>query len=67
MVSTFAFLDISTPELIIILLIVLLLFGGKKLPELSKSIGTSLKDLKRAASDADDLRKDIRKPGSSEQ
>ena len=29
----FAFLDIGTPELVIILAILLLLFGGKKLPE----------------------------------
>lgn len=63
MVSTFAFLDVSTPELIIILIIVLLLFGSKKLPELSKSIGTSLKDLKKAASDADEVRNDIKKTG----
>ena len=47
MVSNFAFLDFSAPELIIILAIVLLLFGGKKLPELSKSLGESMKELRK--------------------
>lgn len=39
--------NLGTPELIIILLIVLLLFGGKKLPELAKSIGTSMNELRK--------------------
>ncbi len=42
----FAFLDLGAPELIIILAIVLLLFGGKKLPELSKSLGTSIREIR---------------------
>jgi sec-independent protein translocase protein TatA len=41
-----AFLDLGAPELIIILAIVLLLFGGRKLPELSRSIGTSMHELR---------------------
>lgn len=32
-------------EILIILIIVLLLFGSKKLPELSKGIGQSIKEL----------------------
>ena len=48
---TFAILDFSTPELIIILLIVLLLFGGKKLPELSRSLGTSMRELRKGMSE----------------
>ncbi len=51
MFDTFGILDFSTPELMIILLIVLLLFGGKKLPELSKSIGKSMKELRSGLSD----------------
>ena len=43
MFSNFGFLDLDMPELLIILAIVLLLFGGKKLPELSKSIGDSVR------------------------
>ena len=42
---------LGAPELIVILVIVLLLFGGKKLPELSKSIGQSLKDIRGGLTD----------------
>lgn len=38
---------IGAPELIIILVILLLLFGSKKLPELSKSIGESIKEMRK--------------------
>ncbi len=38
-------------ELIVILVIVLLLFGGKKLPELSKSIADGVKELRRGFTD----------------
>lgn len=47
----FGFLDLGAPELILILLIVLLLFGGKKLPELSKSLGQSMWELRSGLSD----------------
>jgi sec-independent protein translocase protein TatA len=42
---------LGAPELIVILIIVLVLFGGKKLPELSKSIGQSLRDIRGGLSD----------------
>ena len=44
-------LGLGTPELVVILVIVLLLFGGKKLPELSRSIGTSIQELRKGVSD----------------
>jgi len=50
MVSQFAFLDLSTPDLLIILAIVLLLFGAKKLPELSRSLGSSARELRKGLS-----------------
>ena len=37
---------LGLPELIIVLVIVLLLFGGKKLPELTKSIGEGIKNVR---------------------
>lgn len=47
MFGQFAFLDLSTPELLIILLIVLLLFGGKNLPKLSRSLGESMREFRK--------------------
>ena len=58
MVSNFAFLDLSTPDLIIILAIVLLIFGGKKLPELSRSLGNSMHELRKGLSSSADEKKD---------
>lgn len=58
MQHTFGFLDLGAPELIIILAIVLLLFGGKKLPELSRSLGTSMRELRKGMSgDVNDNKK----------
>lgn len=37
---------IGMPEIIVILVIILLIFGAKKLPELAKSIGKSVVELK---------------------
>jgi sec-independent protein translocase protein TatA len=49
-VTQIAFLDIGAPELIIVLVILLLLFGSKKLPELSRSIGDSMRELRSGMS-----------------
>jgi len=49
----FGIFDLGTPGLVLILLIVLLLFGGKKLPELSRSIGASMRELRKGMSDSD--------------
>lgn len=45
-------------ELIIILLIVLLLFGGKRLPELAKSLGIGIREFKKALNGEDEQPKD---------
>lgn len=37
---------LGTPELLIILIVVLLLFGGKKIPELMRSMGQGIKNFK---------------------
>jgi sec-independent protein translocase protein TatA len=66
MLDTFGFLDLGAPELIIILAIVLLLFGGKKLPELSKSLGTSMRELRKGMTgDTHDNEKSDEKPAQS--
>lgn len=39
---------IGTTELIIIAVILLILFGGKKLPELGRGLGDSIKEFRKA-------------------
>ncbi len=44
----------KTEELLLLLAIILVLFGGKKLPELSRSIGQSVKEIRKGfGSDSD--------------
>lgn len=42
---------LGTQELILVLAIVLVLFGGKKLPELSRGLGQTIKEIRKAFSD----------------
>lgn len=39
---------VGSTEIIVVLAVLLLLFGGKKLPQLAKGIGESLKEFKKA-------------------
>ncbi|MFP4673912.1 MAG: twin-arginine translocase TatA/TatE family subunit [Opitutales bacterium] len=53
--NTLAFIqNLRGPEILLIALVVLLLFGAKRLPELFRSLGQSLKEFKKATSDAED-------------
>ena len=47
--STLLFLNIGTPELMLIMLVVLLLFGGSKLPELARGLGKGMREFKDAS------------------
>ena len=38
----------SGMQLLVIVLIVLILFGGKKIPELAKGLGSGIKNFKKA-------------------
>jgi len=42
---------IGLTEVLVVLVIVVLLFGGKKIPELMKGLGTGIKEFKNAAKD----------------
>lgn len=46
-------------EIVIILVVVLILFGGKKIPELMRGLGSGLKEFKKATSELDDVTKEI--------
>lgn len=43
--------SIGTPELIIIMALALIVFGPKKLPEIGRSIGQGLRELRKASRD----------------
>lgn len=52
--------NLGTGELIIIALVVLLLFGGKKIPELMRSLGRGVKSFKDGVNEVEaELKKDI--------
>jgi sec-independent protein translocase protein TatA len=55
MPSTFGFMGLGASELVLVLALVLLFFGGRKLPELSRSLGNSMRELRKGLnSDAQD-------------
>jgi len=41
--------SIQFPEIVVILLIALLLFGPRKLPEIGRTLGTAMRELRKAA------------------
>ena len=42
-------LVIGAPQIILIVVVVLLLFGGKKIPELMRGLGSGIKEFKDAS------------------
>lgn len=44
--------SIGTTEIVVVAIVLLVLFGGKKLPELARGVGDSIKEFKKAAKDA---------------
>jgi TatA/E family protein of Tat protein translocase len=41
--------SIQFPEIVVILLIALLLFGPRKLPEIGRTLGSAMRELRKAA------------------
>jgi TatA/E family protein of Tat protein translocase len=52
--ASLALFDLGMGELILIAFIFLMLFGAKRLPELFRSLGSSIKEFKKAANDVQD-------------
>jgi len=52
-------LVIGWPQIVLIVVVVLLLFGGRKIPELMRGLGSGLKEFKDASKDesSDDEKK----------
>ena len=51
MSAVFLPLWIGTPQIIFIVIVVLLLFGGRKIPELMRGLGSGIKEFKDASKD----------------
>lgn len=47
--SILLFLNMGTPEIMVIMFAILLLFGGKKLPELARGLGKGIREFKDAS------------------
>lgn len=59
MISQSIFLGMVGPwQIAVIVVLVLLMFGGKKIPELMRGLGSGLKEFKKAKEDLDDDKKD---------
>ena len=49
MINTIINLAIGMPQVVLIAIVVLLIFGGKKIPELMKGLGSGIKEFKDAS------------------
>ena len=45
---------IGAPQIILIIAVVLLLFGGRKIPELMKGLGSGIKEFKNATKEEEE-------------
>ena len=45
---------IGAPQIILIIAVVLLLFGGRKIPELMKGLGSGIKEFKKATKEEEE-------------
>lgn len=58
MISTI-FLMMSAWQIAVIVVLVLLLFGGKKIPELMRGLGSGIKEFKDASKDDEEKKEEI--------
>ena len=49
MITSGIFLQVGAWQIVLIVVIVLLLFGGKKIPELMRGLGSGIKEFKDAS------------------
>jgi len=63
-------MSIGIPEIILIVVVVLLVFGGKRIPELARSLGRAQHEYKKAKEalkeEAEDLQKTVEKVGEAD-
>ncbi len=62
MISSSIFLGMIGPwQIALVVIIVLLLFGGKKIPELMRGLGSGIKEFKDASKEEEDPKIDEKK------
>ena len=61
MISPIIILSLSWQHILIVAIVLLLLFGGKKIPELMRGVGSGIKEFK------DDVKEDEKKPEDKSQ
>ena len=61
MISPIVILSLSAQHIIIVAIVLLLLFGGKKIPELMRGVGSGIKEFKDA------VKEDEKKPEDKSQ
>ena len=63
---TLAIFDVGGTEVLLIMLVVLLLFGSKRMPELARGLGKSIREFKKATSGLEEeLKRAIELPPES--
>lgn len=53
---------IGAPQIILIVVVILLLFGGRKIPELMRGLGSGIKEFKDASKDDADDNPNVNNP-----
>lgn len=61
MTASTIFLMIGTWQIVLIVVIVLLLFGGKKIPELMRGLGSGIKEFKDATKEDEEITDEVNK------
>lgn len=62
MTSSIVILSISWQHILVVALVLLLLFGGKKIPELMRGVGSGIKEFKDAVKEDEKKPEDTNKP-----
>ena len=57
MSAAFVLLAIGPWQIVLLVVLVILLFGGRKIPELMRGLGTGIKDFKDASKEDDSEKK----------
>ena len=65
MISPIIILSLSWQHMLIVAVVLLLLFGGKKIPELMRGVGSGIKEFKDAVKEEDKKPEDSNKSENS--